>query len=404
MLRKALQYVGGHKLHKAAQLDNIPRMRMLIAQGADVNETGPEGATPLFFTASLGSVQAAKLLLDNGADVNRAIPEGGTALHSALLKHHADLSQFLIDNGADIHKATTAGVTPLHLAALGNLTPILGRLLRAGADIRAVTAQGQGLIYCAMAGMTLQNSDDPACLRLLFASGADPRIGSATLVENMDGFSAPALDALRTELENLAKTTRDEELRTFSTNLLSAMAGNIRSPLLGELVRSDDEDFQDWWYSAPVAVPFWNNAKIPFVYVCTPGEDAEFITAADKAVRNFLKQTDENRLALSPFLAENRHYVLGEDGPAAADIWDQVTPPGVIQVHRRHCRDMDVYLHMGMDCEWEQRSGLQLVFRRGLKLTRVSRQDGWLTDADAYDIPDSEDELLSRFSRKSSKP
>lgn len=403
MLRKVLQYFGGHKLHKAAQLDNIPRMRTLIAQGADVNETGPEGATPLFFTASLGSVQGAKLLLDNGADINRAIPEGGTALHSALLKHHADLSQFLIDKGANIHKATTAGVTPLHLAALGNLTPILGRLLRAGANIRAVTSQGQGLIYCAMAGMTLQNSDDPACLKLLFAAGADPRIGSATLVENMDGFSAPAVATLRTELENLAKTTQDEELRTFTTNLLSAMAGNIRSPLLGELVRSDDEEFQDWWYSAPVAIPFWNKAKIPFVYVFTPGEDAEFITAADKAVHNFLKQTNENRLALSPFLAENRRDVLGEDVPDAADIWSQITPPDVIQIHRRHCRDMDVYIHMGMDCEWEQRTGLQLVFRRGLKLTRVSRQDGWLTDADAYDIPDSEDDLLSRFSKKSSK-
>jgi hypothetical protein len=40
---------------------------------------------------------------------------------------------------------------------------------------------------------------------------------------------------------------------------------------------------------------------------------------------------------------------------------------------------------------------LQLVFRQGRQLTRVSGQDGHLTHADAYNVPDSEDALLSSF-------
>ena len=37
------------------------------------------------------------------------------------------------------------------------------------------------------------------------------------------------------------------------------------------------------------------------------------------------------------------------------------------------------------------------MFRQGKVLTRVSHQDGHLTDADAFDKADSEDLLLSRF-------
>lgn len=52
---------------------------------------------------------------------------------------------------------------------------------------------------------------------------------------------------------------------------------------------------------------------------------------------------------------------------------------------------------MDLDCEWEEEHGLALVFRKGMRLTRVSQYDGWLTEADAFDRPDAEDLLLSQF-------
>lgn len=54
-----------------------------------------------------------------------------------------------------------------------------------------------------------------------------------------------------------------------------------------------------------------------------------------------------------------------------------------------------LYVQVACACEWEH--GLQLAFRQGKKLTIISDQDGHLTEADAYDIPDEDDELLSRF-------
>jgi hypothetical protein len=77
-------------------------------------------------------------------------------------------------------------------------------------------------------------------------------------------------------------------------------------------------------------------------------------------------------------------------------IWDFVNPSG-IYISRRHRRDMDVYLAISCGCDWEEEHGLQLVFKQGKKLTRISGHDGHITEADAYDIPDEQDELLSRF-------
>jgi|GEM_PF-1787319 len=412
MLKNILQYIGGQKLHKATQLDNIPRMRKLIAAGADVNEPGPQGATPLFFTANLGSVQAAKLLLDNGAKVDTAIGEGGTALHSALLKNHEDLAIFLLDNGANPNKVTQAGVSPLHLAALGGMTAVVSRLLRGGANIRTLTGQKQGIIYCAMAGMTFRHSDDASCLSLLFASGADPRDGADVLRDNLQGFSPDTLDALRKELDVLAQRTEDAELRDFITRFRGHMDGALLSPLLGPLTRSDDEELRDWWYSEPRVVPFWDKKKIPFVYVFEPDEDTEFIAAADAAVKNFLKLTADDRLQLTPLLEENCREICDEteygeevatwlDAGNAAALWDSVSAPETILVQRRHRRDKDIYIQMSLDCKWERESGIQMVFRKGMALTRISVMDGWLTDADAHGLEDSEDKLLSRFYKKS---
>ena len=78
------------------------------------------------------------------------------------------------------------------------------------------------------------------------------------------------------------------------------------------------------------------------------------------------------------------------------DIWNHVQPYE-IYVERRPYEDKDIYINIICDCDWELEHGLQLVFRQGKQITRVSMIDGHLTEADAYDKPDSEDELLSLF-------
>ena len=418
MLQKLFTYIGANRLHRAAQIGDVKRMRALIANGADVNAPGPQGATPLFLTTSTGSVEGAKLLLENGADINRAIPEGGQALHSALLKRHSELAHFLIDNGANIHHPTSAGVTPVHLAALSCMTTVLGRLIREGANINLLTDLGQSAIYCAMAGMTIFGDDDSACLHLLFASGIDPRNGADVVEFNIAGFSDASKDALRTELKALNQNTTDAGLQTFIKQHMASMEGTLLSAVVGSMTPSEDKEFANWWYSRPIAIPFWDNREIQVVYEFSPGGDTRFVTEADLAMVNFLQLPGTAKEALTKLLDENCRDVCESTDFGARDaelkkrwfssedrttLWQYVSPPQTIRVQRRHHRDKDIYVHMHMECEWEEEHGLQLVFRKGQQLTRISQQDGYLTDADAFNLPDSQDILLSRFGKKPKK-
>ncbi len=404
-----------NKLCKEARKGDVAGMRVCIAKGADIGGPGGRAMPPLFLCSSMGSLEGVKILLDNGADIHQTFVEGGTALHTALLNRREDLALFLIDRGADIHKATITGVAPIHLAALGGLLNALKRLLKDGVNMHALTTEGQSAIYCALAGLSLNATTDPSCLRLLFAAGADPRVGGQVLEENIKAFSESANAFFREQLEVLAAQSDDEDLRSFARRIIGEVSGRMVSTKVGTLIRSEDEDLKDWWYSEPIAIPFWDNAEMPVVYVFSPEQDPEFITAADAAIANFLKKTREDRLELTPLLEQNCRRACAEKNVPEDElarwfsaegefaVWNLVTVPETVHLQRRHRRDQDIYVQMGLECPWDRENGIQFVFRRGLRVTRVSTHDGWLTDADAFGLLDAEDELLSAFLKKQRK-
>jgi hypothetical protein len=182
------------------------------------------------------------------------------------------------------------------------------------------------------------------------------------------------------------------------TTITSATIGALRQ----------DEDFDDWWIGEEVAVPFFGGKALIVIFMgYRPEDDPGFIVDADEALRNFLKQTDAHRLECSAhvhndcveFLEAVEYDDVDErlcEIARPEEIWAFVHPDKVY-VKRRHRRDRDIYITVACECDWEEEHGLQLVFRQGRQLTRVSGQDGHLTHADAYDVPDSEDALLSSF-------
>lgn len=62
-------------------------------------------------------------------------------------------------------------------------------------------------------------------------------------------------------------------------------------------------------------------------------------------------------------------------------IWNFIQPAD-IYVSRRAYQEQDIYVQVACECDWEQEHGLQLVFRQGKKLTRISDNDGHLTEAE----------------------
>jgi len=180
----------------------------------------------------------------------------------------------------------------------------------------------------------------------------------------------------------------------------------IISKIIGRL--NQQESFPDWWKSEEIEIPFFDNYKLPIIFMdFEPEHDKTFIDEADQTLTNFLKLNADDRNLISELAYKNCMDFLEivefdeADEPLRQiiikdEIWKFIHPT-VIYVLRRHSRDEDIYLQIACEADWEQEHGLQLVFRQGKKLTRISDQDGHLTEADAYNKPDEEDELLSRF-------
>lgn len=122
----------------------------------------------------------------------------------------------------------------------------------------------------------------------------------------------------------------------------------------------------------------------------------------ENAIASFLKLGPADRLAISRYVfADYRRMAelvskedLGCRIESEAAVWQHVHPSEVF-ISRRHRRDRAIYISITAECDWEPEHGLQITYRRGSELARVSDQDGHLTHTDAYDLPEEQDKINS---------
>ena len=77
-------------------MSNQPKL--LLAAGANVEEAGPNGMTPLVLASASGQEAFGMFLLDKGADANARDKTGATALHYALMKGITALNEVRFAN------------------------------------------------------------------------------------------------------------------------------------------------------------------------------------------------------------------------------------------------------------------------------------------------------------------
>lgn len=156
-----------------------------IADAPNVGEVDRGGSTPLLFAARQGDVESTKLLIAAGADVNTTAPDGYSVMLLASHSGHGALASFLLDKGADPN-AAGPGFTALHTAVLTGDLDFVKALLARGANPNAritkatpIRRQGEDLaLPAAVVGATpfflAAKYADVAAMRVLVAGGADP--------------------------------------------------------------------------------------------------------------------------------------------------------------------------------------------------------------------------------------
>ncbi len=160
----------------AARDGRLESARILVAAGAEVNQTDPNGITPLLMAITNNHTEVARFLIDRRADVNWTDWFGRTPLWAAVEARNMDvdnaepfengvdrgpvleLIQILLDRGADPNTRTRE--TP----------PIRRQMLRVTGSLAWVDFTGQSPF------LTASLSGDLAVMHLLLEWGADPYV------------------------------------------------------------------------------------------------------------------------------------------------------------------------------------------------------------------------------------
>ena len=151
------------------QLGQLDAVRALLEAGANVNDTLPDGTSPLVLATQNGQWELGAFLIDQGADVN-ASKQGWTALHQ--------ISRI---------RRTNIGFLPPPVGK-GNLSSLdlVKKLLAKGADVNAKMTRDFRDGYRnrlnrvgATAFLLASKNDDTELMKVLLAAGADPLMPNA---------------------------------------------------------------------------------------------------------------------------------------------------------------------------------------------------------------------------------
>lgn len=139
---------------EALEKNDVETVRLLIAQGADVNlpreRTGYDGHIcmqfPIFCINDDDDIEMLHALVEGGVDVNQRDEQGSTPLLECD-QYCSRLVQELVKAGAQVNCRDDEGNTPLMFAALLNATESVRVLLAAGAHVNVLSGEDKESPY-----------------------------------------------------------------------------------------------------------------------------------------------------------------------------------------------------------------------------------------------------------------
>lgn len=131
------------ELHDAAAAGDLAAVKLILVDGADVDERGPNAETALIAAALANQVEIVELLLAHGADIQARNAGGFTALHAAAYAGSIPVAQLLLDRGARLEgNDNKAGATPLMVAAEQGQPALVELFVARGAAVSAPERDG----------------------------------------------------------------------------------------------------------------------------------------------------------------------------------------------------------------------------------------------------------------------
>ena len=156
-MTNTLQVMGRNTpLVTAAQNGHMSAVKVLLAEGADVNHKGFLNKTPLLWASERGYTTVVELLLAEAADPNINDVEGLTPLMVAARSGNTPIVEMLLKRDADPNKIEVpdvpgsggksfgnTGMTALIYAARGGHDEIVRQLIEAGSNVNAMSRRGE---------------------------------------------------------------------------------------------------------------------------------------------------------------------------------------------------------------------------------------------------------------------
>ena len=104
------------KLFEAIYDGDLEKVKLLVENGADIEETDRYNFTALLEAIHYQCLDIVKFLVKQGANINAKIVNNCTALHIAVDKNNLEMVKFLVENSADVEAKNDYEQTALDIA------------------------------------------------------------------------------------------------------------------------------------------------------------------------------------------------------------------------------------------------------------------------------------------------
>ncbi|KAJ6131206.1 hypothetical protein N7523_001666 [Penicillium sp. IBT 18751x] len=262
-------------LQAAVRAENITMTRMLLSNGAHVNQKmeGKHGFTALQIAAAVGNERLVDILLRKGADINApaGVYYGRTALQAAATHQDTRLMSLLLREGANVNAlpAQSEGRTALQIAAAAGNIEGVRMLLDAKATVDIDPSLTEGVTLLEAAFMATDQVVKHEIVHLLLRAGASHETNKVGHEQH-----APLHSAV--ECRDLNMTTRLLEGGACPNIGYCRSKAAPKTPLQRAAFQGSDEIVQELIrYGANVnAPPYWDGGRTALQAAAMTGHES----------------------------------------------------------------------------------------------------------------------------------